>query len=62
MARISKIVRWKKFDDHAIVYVQTEHGDEEYSIYIGGEIETYHHRGVNKAFVKKNRSDDGRVE
>lgn len=56
MAVVKKVVRVMNKGDHAIVVVQTEHGDEEYTIYVGGQIETYHHKGQNRAFVSKKRA------
>jgi hypothetical protein len=51
--KITKILAWDNKGEYAIVYVQLEHGDEEYRVYVGGDVEAYHDKGVNKAFVKK---------
>ena len=53
MARIVKIIRWERKDeDKAVVYVQLEDG-EEYQVWVGGEVETFFHRGQLRAHVKK---------
>jgi hypothetical protein len=51
--KITKILAWENKETYAIIYVQLEDGDEEYRVYVGGSVEAYHDKGVNKAFVKK---------
>lgn len=53
MAKIKKIVRIINKGDHAKVYVQLEDGDEEYVIYIGGNVEVFLKGQELRAFVKK---------
>lgn len=58
MATINKILRMEKLGDGvARVLVLLEDGDEEYTIYIGGKVETFHHNGVNRAFITKDRKE-----
>lgn len=58
MARIKKILRWENHDTYALVYAQMESGDEEYTIFVGGDCELMHHWGRNKAWVKKAPTPD----
>lgn len=54
MTRISKVLRMEKKNDgeYAVVYVQMEDGLE-CGVTVGGECETFFHKGVARAFVKR---------
>lgn len=62
MAKIVKVARVINKGDHAVAYVLLEHGDEEYQIFIGGDVETFHHKGANKAFVKRAQSRKNTID
>lgn len=56
MPEIRKIVSVENHKTYLIVWVELDEGDEPYKIYVGGAVEAYHHKGVNKAYVKRNKS------
>lgn len=56
MATIRKVLRMENRGEYAIVYVLMEHGDEEYKIYVGGDCETYFHKGTLNAYIKKGKT------
>jgi hypothetical protein len=53
MSKVRKVIRMVNYGKYAIVTVLMQDGDEEYQVFIGGQAETYHHKGVNKAFIRK---------
>jgi hypothetical protein len=55
MAKIKKVLQVINKGDYALVYVLTEDGDEA-TIYCGGEVELFFHKGQIKAFVKRAQS------
>lgn len=59
MARIKKIIRCEKQEKDGYeclkVWVQLDTGSELYLAYIGGDVETFHHNGSNRFFVKKTK-------
>jgi hypothetical protein len=57
MSKIAKIIRTQLSEDKKTLKVVAvmEDGDEEYTAYIGGDVELFHHKGSNRFFVKKNK-------
>lgn len=53
LAHITKILHVEQFEDRVRVIVQLDAGDEPYEIWVGGSVETFHHKGKNRAWVKK---------
>lgn len=53
MARIKKVLRMENRGEYALVTVLLEDGDEEYTIYVGGSVETYFDYNRLNAFVKR---------
>jgi hypothetical protein len=52
MPTIIKILGTENKQEYAIVHVLTSDGDEA-SVWVGGAVEVYFHKGKIKAFVKK---------
>lgn len=56
MARIKSIEHVENHKTHLIVHALLEDG-EECSIYVGGEVEVFYHKGTIKAYVKRAPGD-----
>lgn len=54
MASISKILRVRNEKTRLIVTVELDDGMEA-TIYVGGQVETFFHKGQVRAWVKKNK-------
>ena len=52
MSVIEKVIRMENKGNYSLVHVRMSDGLEA-QVYVGGECETYLHRGVIKAFVKR---------
>lgn len=55
MPRIIKIIGLENRQDYGLVHVVLEDGTEA-TVYIGGEVEVFFHKGQVKAFIKRVRS------
>jgi hypothetical protein len=57
MSKIAKIIRTQLSEDKKTLKVVAvmEDGDEEYTAYIGGDVELFTTRAVTGFFVKKNK-------
>lgn len=55
MPKITKILHLENKDTYAVVHAQTDEGDD-VSIWVGGEVQVYLHKGKIKAFVKRNKT------
>lgn len=55
MPEIKEIQHVENHKSYLIVHALTDEGDE-VSIFVGGQIEIYYHKGKIKAYVKRNKS------
>lgn len=55
MPEIKEIQHVENHKSYLIVHALTDEGDE-VSVFVGGQIEIYYHKGKIKAYVKRNKA------
>lgn len=57
MPRVAEIIGVEKSKKHVVVHILTDEGDTA-TIWVGGEVDVFYHKGIVKAFVKRRPSID----